>query len=123
MVTCKGSTRYWKYLEDYWPYAGGISCRERQRYAIAYGLIDLSLSRWRFDGPSRNAREGGGAVSKNQIKPGVWRISGLARDGTAEPVPGGQTLRREGAQGKNIFPVQLTTNRIGYHTQSAKCDD
>ena len=25
MVTCKGSTRYWNYLEDYWPCAGGVS--------------------------------------------------------------------------------------------------
>ena len=25
MVTCKGSTRYWNYLEDYWPCAGGLS--------------------------------------------------------------------------------------------------
>ena len=22
---CKGSTRYWNYLEDYWPCAGGLS--------------------------------------------------------------------------------------------------
>ena len=25
MVTCQGSTRYWNYLEDYWPCAGGLS--------------------------------------------------------------------------------------------------
>ena len=25
MVTCKGSTRYWNYLEVYWPCAGGLS--------------------------------------------------------------------------------------------------
>ena len=25
MVTCKGSTRYWSYLEDYWPCAGGLT--------------------------------------------------------------------------------------------------
>ena len=25
MVTCKGSTHYWNYVEDYWPCAGGLS--------------------------------------------------------------------------------------------------
>ena len=25
MVTCKGSTRYWNYLEEYWPCACGLS--------------------------------------------------------------------------------------------------
>ena len=25
MVTCQGSTRYWNYLEVYWPCAGGLS--------------------------------------------------------------------------------------------------
>ena len=25
MVTYKGSTRYWNYLEAYWPCAGGLS--------------------------------------------------------------------------------------------------
>ena len=24
-MTCKGSSRYWNYLKDYWPYAGGLS--------------------------------------------------------------------------------------------------
>ena len=36
-------------------------------------------------------------------------MSGLTRDGTAEPVSRDQILRREWGQGKNIFfPVQLT---------------
>ena len=39
----------------------------------------------------------------------------LTRDGTAEPVSRDQVLRRERGQGNIvfIFPVQLTTSRIG----------
>ena len=34
MVTLKGSTRYWNYLEDYWPCTGGLGS-DRHRYAIS----------------------------------------------------------------------------------------
>ena len=34
----------------------------------------------------------------------VWRTSRLTRDGTAEPVPRGQILRRERGQGNVYFP-------------------
>ena len=37
----------------------------------------------------------------------------LARDGTAEPVSRNHIVRRERRQGKNVFPVQLTTSRTG----------
>ena len=54
----------------------------------------------------------------------------LARDGTAKPVSRDRILRRERGQGKNyfpIFPVQLTTGRIGNLTRFiltlAICDD
>ena len=47
----------------------------------------------------------------------VGKMSGLTRDGTAEPASQGQTLRRERGQGKSIFPVELTTGRIGNLTQ------
>ena len=55
-------------------------------------------------------------------------MSRLTRDGTAEPVSRDQILRRKRGQGKNIFPVQLTTSRIGNLTRLiltllAKCDD
>ena len=43
---------------------------------------------------------------------GVEIERGLTRDGTAEPVSRDQILRREWAQGKKRFPVQLTTSRI-----------
>ena len=35
-------------------------------------------------------------------------MSGLAQDGTAEPISRGQILRRGLGEGKNGFPVQLT---------------
>ena len=41
----------------------------------------------------------------------------LARDGTAEPVPRDQILRHVRGQGIFIFPVQLTTSRIGNLTR------
>ena len=41
-------------------------------------------------------------------------MSRLTRDGTAEPVSRDQILRRERGQGNIfIFPVQLTSSRIG----------
>ena len=40
-------------------------------------------------------------------------MSRLTRDGTAEPVSRYQILRHAWGQGNIIFPVQLTTSRIG----------
>ena len=40
-------------------------------------------------------------------------MSRLARDGTVEPVSRYQILRYEREQGRIIFPVQMTTSRIG----------
>ena len=42
-----GSTRYWNYLENYWPYAGGLSAVN----AIGTQLrdaINSGLTRWRM---------------------------------------------------------------------------
>ena len=54
-------------------------------------------------------------------------MSTLTRDGTAESVSRDRILRRERGQRKNIFPVQLTTSRIGNLTwlilTLAICDD
>ena len=54
-------------------------------------------------------------------------ISRLTRDGNAEPVSRDQILRRERGQGNFLFPVQLTTSRIGNLTRLihtlAICDD
>ena len=47
MVTCRGSTRYWNDLEDYWPCAGGLSAGN----AIGTQLrdpINSGLTRWRM---------------------------------------------------------------------------
>ena len=53
----------------------------------------------------------------------VWRMSGLARAGAAEYVSRHEILRRERGQGetsftgRNYFPFELTTNRVGSHTR------
>ena len=44
-------------------------------------------------------------------------MSRLTRDGTAEPVSRDQILRHARGQGNIIFPVQLTTGRIGNLTR------
>ena len=44
-------------------------------------------------------------------------MSGLTRDGTAEPVSRDQIVRRERGHGRNHFIVHLTTSRIGNHTR------
>ena len=44
-------------------------------------------------------------------------MSRLTRDGTAEPVSRDQILRHARGQGNIIFPVQLTTSRIGSLTR------
>ena len=44
-------------------------------------------------------------------------MSRLVRDGTAEPVSRDQILRHARGQGNIIFPVQLTTSRIGNLTR------
>ena len=44
-------------------------------------------------------------------------MSRLTRDGTAEPISRDQILRHARGQGNIIFPVQLTTSRIGHLTR------
>ena len=44
-------------------------------------------------------------------------MSRLKRDGTAEPVSRDQILRHARGQGNIIFPVQMTTSRIGNLTR------
>ena len=58
----------------------------------------------------RNAFSGSLQTSKNLDK--------RTRDGTAEPVSRDRILRRERGQGKVlIFPLQMTTSRIGQLTR------
>ena len=63
-------------------------------------------------------------ASKHQIQPDYQEWSRLTRDGTVEPVSRDHFLRRERGQEMLIFPVQLTSSRIGNLTPcSAICDD
>ena len=56
-------------------------------------------------------------VSKHQIQPVSMEMSKLTRDGTAEPISRDQILRHARGQGNIIFPVLLTTSRIGNLTR------
>ena len=47
----------------------------------------------------------------------VWRMSRLTRDAMTEPISRDRIIWRELGQGNIIFPVQLTTNRIGNLTR------
>ena len=50
MVTCQSSTRYWNYLEVYWPCAGGLSAVNaigtQLRDPINLGLNPYSQNNW-----------------------------------------------------------------------------
>ena len=76
-----------------------------------------------MDAPAELGRN---PVSKHQIQP-EYGESRLTRDGTAEPVSRDQILRHARGQGNIIFPVQLSTSRIGkpypVDPYSALCDD
>ena len=45
------------------------------------------------------------------------KMSGLTREGTAEPASRNQILRRERERVKIVFPIQPTTSRVGNHTR------
>ena len=60
------------------------------------------------------AELGRNPVSKHQIQPGYGDEQA---DGMAEPVSRDQILRHARGQGNTIFPVQLTTSRIGNLTR------
>ena len=61
-VTKKGSTRYWKYLEDYWPCAGGLSAVNTIGMQLR-DLINLGT-----DPMDATAEIGRNPVSKHQIQ-------------------------------------------------------
>ena len=63
------------------------------------------------------AELGENPVIKHQIQPEYGDEQALTRDGTAEPISGDQILRHARGQGNVIFPVQLTTSRIGNFTR------
>ena len=108
MVTCKKATLVRNYLEVYWPCGGGLSAVN----AIGTQLrnpINSGLTQWRlavFNIIMDAAAEiGRNPVCKHQIQPEYGlEMSGLTRDGTAEPVSRDQILRRERGQGNINFP-------------------
>ena len=86
-------------------------------------VINSGLTRWRFDGIDGRRRSHG----KQDEGEGVWRMNGLTRNGTAEPVSRDRILRREQRQGENHFPCSADHEQdwqpypVGPY--SAKCDD
>ena len=108
--TSKGSIYYWNYLEDHWPCADGLSAVN----AIVTQLRDLinsGLTRWRLTIYMNAVAES----AKNLVAKEI--MIRLTRDGTAEPVSRDKILRHARGQGNIIFPVQLTTRRIGNLTR------
>ena len=75
---------------DQWPCASGLSVVT----PLERNFCER-LTRWRFSGVDTTPwRKAGGK-----------RMSGLTRDGTAEPVSQDQTLGRERGQGKFMFSL------------------
>ena len=107
IVTCKGSTRYWNYLEDYWPSAGGVLA------VISIGTqlrdpINSGPTRWRMGQyiikwtPPRKLGEIPRVSTRFSLSVENEQVN-AGRDGTAELVSRDQILRRETGTGKYIF--------------------
>ena len=120
-ITCKGSTRYRNYLEDYWPCAGGLSAVN----AIGTHLLDPInswLTRWRLmvyeDAVGESERN---PMSKHQIDDWWLMIddSDWVKNERADAGRGGRMSRSTKFSSANrdrekyAFPVKLTTSRIG----------
>ena len=113
MVTCQGSTGYWKYFEDYWPCAGGISAVNatgtKLRDTINSGLTPCRIWFELMNGRRRGNQE----ESCELITSFSLSVENeQAGAGTAEPDSRGQILMRERDREMIIFVVQLTTSRI-----------
>ena len=69
----KGNTRYWNYLEDYWPCAGGLSAINATGAELR-DSINAGLTRWRLTSEIDSVVESGkkerNPVSKHHIHPG-----------------------------------------------------
>ena len=74
-----------------------VSLSLKLRSNGAFSGVDTTP--WRKTGGKRGARE----CAPDSAW--AWRMSGLTRDGTAEPVSRDQILRRERGQGKFIFSL------------------
>ena len=115
--TCKGSTRYWNYLNDYWPCAGELS---------VMNVIDMQLLRdpitrdwpdgvWRYNKLTPPRKSGGIPWESTIFSLRVENEQRLTRDGTAEPVSRDQILRREQGQAKKTSSL-LSWPRVGLAT-------
>ena len=76
--------------------------------------INLGLTRWRM---AVSQMDAAAELGRNPVSKHHMEMSRLTRDGTAEPVSRDQILRPARGQGNTIFPVQLTTSRIGNLTR------
>ena len=87
-----------------WPCASGLSV-----VTPLERIFCERLTQWRFSGVDTTTWwKVGGKKGAREYAPDsawAWRISGLTRDGTAEPVSRDQILRRERGQEKIIFSL------------------
>ena len=128
MMTCKGSTRSWNYLENYWPCAGKLSAVTAIDTQLNYP-IKSGLARWRM------AVQRNGCRHRNQEEPReeapdsaqVLRMSRLARDRTDDFVSQDQILGGERGQGNIIFSCSADHEQdwqpYPVDPYSAICDD
>ena len=69
----KGNTRYWNYLEEYWPCAGGLSAVNASGTEL-HDPMNSGLTRWRLtseiDSVVESGRKERNPVSKHHIQPG-----------------------------------------------------
>ena len=60
----KGSTRYWNYLENYWPCAGGLSAMNDIGTQLR-DLINSELARWRMHGVLHKKMDAAAEIGRN----------------------------------------------------------
>ena len=113
MVTCQGSTR------SELPWGLPALCRrtlgsERHRYAVAWpdklGTDPMAYGGF-INGRRRGTREESRKYAPDSAW--VWRCTGWRGTGRLNPSRETKFSGTHGDRGKLIFPVQLTTSRIG----------
>ena len=131
MIGPRGYLNVWSSLRlsSYLENTAGLCRRilggsERHRYTQFSGLIDSALAaRWRMvrvlmETVAESGKRGSGVSQVVPDSAWGWRMSGLTRDGIAEPNSRKTKLSGTNGDRENpIFLVQLTTSRIGNHTR------